>query len=600
MKKFKFDTSDFEPLSKGDNAFTPHDFEPLSKNEPSKPINLFPKPMSEEKEKEFRDTARQTLKHAAIGGAQGLANFPSDTAELLNPTSHKVPRFNFAPNTEASKIGQMIAPFAGPQAVESGALKALQYAPKALNYLKKYSATAKANPIKNALLKSGKTAAEVGYINALENPNNSKKEFLKGAAIGGPFGLLGSVAAQGSKYLPYLAKAGMGALIGSQFGHPYMGAAAGIGFPVRGALGMESANKISEDMLSGLHEKDVSKAVNASRRLGTNITPGEASGNYVRGAQEGALKRTAGGGQLGYRLEESEKYKQNNSINKMLDTIYKPTKENENHINKLYKKAYQHDVDPTVVAAMMQNPIMRNAIEKVQLDPAFADIAHNNYEFLAQVNRTMRKESNSLASSSVGSERVSAHHMELNRKPFDNFLKKNNPDYEKATEAAHGKLTRQEIERKGNKELEDLTAKSFYSKFLTNRKPYQEILRQTKNFPEAQKMIRDMRSGWKNLSSIKTVGQSEAQSKSSIDQMRNLGNYFITMIKNIAGAKGDIARLKFIYSPDWEKGFKQRAMIQDKNKRINEISSYIVNSGLKAGIAKNKMDNLIGVLNEKD
>jgi len=390
----------------------------------------------------------------------------------------------------------------------------------------------------------------------------------------------------------------MGAIIGSQFGHPYLGALTGVGFPVRGALGMEPQNKISEDMLSGLNAKDVMKSVNANRRLGTNITPGEASGNYVRASQEGALKRTAGGGQLGYRLEESEKYKQGNAINRMLDKIYKPTKANENNINTLYKKAYVHNVDPLIVNAMMQNPVMRNAIEKVQLDPAFENMAPNNYKFLAQVNRTMRNESNALASSAIGSERVSAHHLELNRKPFDQFLKDNNPEYKAATEAAHGKLTREEIEKKSNKELEDLTAKSFYSKFLTNRKPYRELLQSTKKFPEAQSMIKDMRTGWKNLSNMKTVGQSEAQAKSAIDNARNIGNYFITMVKNMAGSKGDIARLKFIYSPDWEKGFSERTRIENKDKRINEMSNYLINTGLKAGLAKNQINNLISALNE--
>jgi len=600
MKKFKFDTSDFEPTNSGNNSFNPHDFEPTSKNEGTKPIHIFSGKMNENEENKFKNESRKTLIDASLGGVQGIANIPSGTAELLNPTSHKIPRFDFAPKTGASQAGQIAAPFLGPQGVEMGALKALQYTPKALNYLTKLSNAAKAKPVTNALLKGGKTAAEVGYINALENPDNAKHEFMKGAAFGAPFGALSSVAAQGAKYATPIAKAAMGALIGNQFGHPYLGAVTGLGFPIRGALGMEPANKISEDMLSGLNEKDVMKTVNANKRLRTNITPGEASGNYVRGAQEGALKRTAGGGQLGYRLEEGEKYKQNNAINRMLDKIYKPTKENENKINTLYEKAYKQDVDPAIVENMMKNPTMRKAIENVQLNPAFEGVAPNNYKFLAQVNRELRNDINSLSNSAMGSERITAHHLEQNRKPFDKFLKENNPDYKAATEVAHGKLTREEIERKGNKDLEDLTAKTFYSKFLTNRKPYKELLQQTSKFPEAQSMIKDMRTGWKNLSNMKTVGQSEAQAKSNIDNLRNMGSYIINMVKNMAGAKGDIARLKFIYSPDWQKGFQQRALIQDRNKRINEISHYIVNTGLKAGIAKNKIDNLIGALNEKD
>lgn len=568
--------------------------EPISDS--SKRINLFPKPMGEEKEKSYRQEQRKNLTDLTIGGAQGFGNIPGDTVNLINPTSHKVPRFNFAPNNEMSNIGQAIAPFVGPQGLEIGALKALSFIPNALNKVKALTSAAKSRPITNALMRSGKTAGEIGYINALAHPEDSKMEFLKGAAMGAPLGVLGPIAAKGGKYAAPLAKGAIGALIGGQFGHPFAGAATAIGLPIRALFGMESQNKVARDMLSGLSAKDVAKSINANRRLGTNVTPGEASGNYVRSGQEGALKRTAGGGQLGYRLEEAEKHKQGNAINRMLDKIYKPTKQKENEINSLYEKAYEEHVDPIVINAMMQNPVMKQAIESVQMNPAYAEIPTNSYEFLHQVDRTLERQIKGLDRTDPNSAFVYRGYKNM----FNKFLKDQNNNYKLAQEASQPKIVRRNIEEKLNKQEEDLTAKNFYSKLLNSRKSYQSLLNDTKNFPEAQSMIKDMRAGWKNLANMKTTSQGEAQAKSAIDQARQMANYMMTMVKNIAGGKSDISRLKFIYSPEWEKSFASLDKIKDKEKRISEMTNKIVNSAVKAGLSVNQANNLVGIMKDDD
>jgi len=99
---------------------------------------------------------------------------------------------------------------------------------------------------------------------------------------------------------------------------------------------------------------------------------------------------------------------------------------------------------------------------------------------------------------------------------------------------------------------------------------------------------------------MKTTSQSESQAKSAIDNARNLGSYFITLVKNMAGSKGDISRLKFIYSPDWEKGFAERARIADKSQRMKEISQYVTDTALKAGLGANQAKNLISMMDERD
>lgn len=559
-------------------------------------LNLF-QPNTKERQKQINEELSHNFNQAVLGGAQGILNIPSGTAEIFNPTSHKIPRFNFAPNTEASQIGQTIAPFVGPQGVETIALKGLSYAPKAINALKRLTSLARSKPITNALLQGGKTASELGYINALEHPDHATTEFLKGGALGAGIGALSPAITSTFPLISPLAKAGIGGLIGAQFGHPYAGAAAGLGLPIRSFLGLEPSNKIAGEMLGPLTSKDVMKSVSANRRLGTAVTPAEASDNYPLAGKEGALKRTTEGGQTGFRLEELEKNKQTNAINSMLDKIYKPSKENINKINSLYNQAYKYNIKPGIVESIKDNSVMEHAFNSVKSNPVFKNIPENNYEFLAEVDRTLQR--------MYEGERInnpsSAYVIKENKKAFNNFLKQNNKMYNKATEEAQPKIVREKIESKLNKESEDLTAKNFYSKLLNSRKSYRDLLHDTKNFPESQKMIKDMRSGWKNLANMKTTSQSEAQAKTALDHARNIANFLMTTIKNTAGAKADIKRLKFIYSPDWEKHFANFSKIKDRNERIKEMSNYILKSGVKVGLTQDKMKNLMHpIMDEKE
>jgi len=245
---------------------------------------------------------------------------------------------------------------------------------------------------------------------------------------------------------------------------------------------------------------------------------------------------------------------------------------------------------------MMQNPVMRTAVEKVQMNPAFENIPPNNYQFLHEVDRTMQRMIDGAKVNDPSTAYVYSKYKDM----FNKFLKNNNPAYEAANKAAQPKIVRRNIEEKLNKESDDYTAKNFYSKFLNSRKSYQSILQDTRNFPEARKMITDMRSAWKNLSNMKTTSQSESQAKTALDHARNFGNYIVTMIKNMSGSKGDIRRLNFIYSNDWEKGFAKLSDIKNENQRIKEMIHYVSKTAAAAGLSSNQIDNLVHMINDEN
>lgn len=272
---------------------------------------------------ETSETAKNA-RHAAVGAVQGAANLIPDTLNLINPSSHKVPRFDFAPDTTASKVGQFATPFAGPALAESAILGALPYIPKAMNALKTLTTAMKAKPVVNALAKAGKAGTSVGYVNALEHPESPKKSFAEGFVLGAPLSLLAPLAASNIPLAALGAKFAIGGTLGylggksGVFGdHPVAGAVAGASL----AAGIPLRPAAVEETLNGLNWSDVSKAVSANRRLKTTVTPAEASGNYVTAANEGRLKRTEAGQQSGYRFEETQKNEQQSAWKKTLDKI---------------------------------------------------------------------------------------------------------------------------------------------------------------------------------------------------------------------------------------------------------------------------------------
>jgi len=304
--------------------------QPAQANDNELPLRNYPfvnRPPTPQETKQTGQDAQEAL----IGGVQGLGNIVPDTANMLNPTKHQMPRFDFAPKTAASEVGQMAAPFAGPQALETGALSVLKFLPKALKSVKSLMAAKPGATVTNALKSIGKTSAKVGYVNALEHPENAWSEFGKGAALGAGSELLVPAALSSSPIISKLAKGAIGGTAGYYGGQALglpggasaaAGASMAAGLPVRRLMGIEPKAKVVNEMLSGVNESEASPVINANRRLGTNVTPGQASNNYVTRAEEERLKNAGGDvAQRAVELEKQAAKQQNNAFSSMLDKI---------------------------------------------------------------------------------------------------------------------------------------------------------------------------------------------------------------------------------------------------------------------------------------
>lgn len=510
----------------------------------------------------------------SMGALQSLANYPVKIANLFR--QNPMTEFDFAPHTEQAQRGALagdIGSYFLPGGIANLGVKGLTLLPKVGEGI---NALSKAAPWLKTVLNIGKAGGEAGLYGKTHGSENPMLD----VGLGSGAQTAASLLTTSNPLARYLGALTAGGIAGHYAGdHPYYGAMAALAAPslVR-AMGLGSQSHIAPSILEGLEPKDVTRRLAAAQRLGTNITPAQASGNYVTAGVEGNLKRTPQGAQYAYRQEEAQTRSQQQAINRMLDNIYKPSPEAESKINELYAKAYKQNVNPNVIEKMKnETPVMQKAFDLVKQDPVYSNIPQNNYEFLAEVDRTLQRMKD-------GAQPSQEYVIGNIKKQYNEFLKEANDDYKAATAAAQPRIVRNSIENKLNKNEEDFTGKNFYSRFLNSKGSMNDLLRQTKNFPEAQAAIKDMKVAWKHLSNMKSVSQGEAMSKAGLQDARN---DFIQIKKNLermAGGVSDKQALKFIYSKDWDKGFDQIMQMQEGRERNRALLSLFGKMAVMSGL----------------
>lgn len=537
-----------------------------------KPPNIFT-PQNKQAIESEQERAKQAISGAS-GFLKAYGNTPQEIGNIFRQHPKQLP-FQISPEEQLGSYAGDIASFFLPGGLGKYTAKALTYSPKIGKGVKNVLKTIENTPWLRNALSIGRTTGEAGIFSKRKNPEESAQSTAFHAGLGGTTQTLANLIASRNPLIKYGAAAGLGALTGQMTGHPYYGALAGTAFPsIASMLGARgSRNALAEDMLSGLNQSDVSRAVAANERLGTSITPAQASGNYPIAGREGALKRSPEGGQAAYTFEKMQQRQQTNAINKTLDKIYTPTPKSEKAINDAYIKAEQMSFPSSVITQMRQNAILDNAFKTVKNDPAFTNLNDNSYKFLAEVERQLYRDQQASYRNPSASNN-SAHTIGKVKDLFSDLLEKQNPDYAAAKKLAQPRIVRRNMEDKLNLENEDYSAKSFYKKFLEKRKDYQDIIRQTKNFPESQQAIKDMRNGWKHLSNIKTVSQSEAQGKSALDQARNFGLGIIESLNKMSKGRGDVQRLQYIYGGQWHNDFDRIMQIQNQNERNRKLLGF--------------------------
>lgn len=585
----------------------------------------------------------KNMREGLLGGAQGAANGAIKMANLF--TNNYFPQLDLAPQSKASQIGQTLGDVASyfiPGEAAGVGLKGLSAIPKLGEGVNALRQSIAASPSLSKLFRVGGAGTSGALYGAAHSPNDKLMGSAEGGGLGAGVQTAADLLTSRNPLVKLAARAALGYGAGQALGHPFYGSLAGMAFPqITEALGM--GGYPSDELLEGLKSTDVAQAKAANDRLGTIVTPAQASGNYVTAATEGNLKRSPQAAQVAQTLEKLQTRGQSKAINSMLDSIYKPTSENEANINALYKQAHSVSLNNNALKQIKSNPLWSDALIQAKKDPSLiANLQRKGvafkpkYENVAQAKSAIDKRiDNALNSGDVDkAENISdnyssnvnkmmkqkvlnennyhfldeaksklddmyqkainqgnlrqASRINIERQAYLNKLDELNPSYEQARAAAHPKMVRQEIENKFNRNEEDFTGKNFYSKFLNSKKSTEDLLRNTQNFPEAQQAIKNMRVGWKHLSNMKTVSQGEAQAKTGISDARDHLKVIWNAIKKVAGAKRDIKSLKYAYSPDWDREFERIYQVKNKAERNRNLATLVGKMGTAAGLNLNE------------
>lgn len=602
------------------NLFTELGITPSSRKPLAPPFMQLP----ESRYPEFQKSMRQAGAEAQPGFAQNYANSLIGIANLLPKVN--IPEINIAPNTSVAQqagMGGTLASYLGPRGVAK--LATGMYNPRNIAKFERYM---ESRPVQEFLLRNLGAGTEAGLFSAAHAPQGQKlEEGGKGAALGSAIDVLGRMT--GVPYLGQAARTGLGYLAGQQVGHPYYGAMIGGTAPnLVKSFFPASKNAIIEEMIGGLNPRDVSRVGSAADRLGIRVRPSEASGNPIQALVEAQPRKTIMGAREHIKQEVGREHEQQNAIRNFLNRIYEPTPENEKKINALYKKAYagklelpqlnevvemplekspilnksgvnfEKEVPPKLVNKTMEylksGPILKEAFGNVGRNSAFAEIPENNYERLHAVSRELERMKKGARD---GNEAYKIGQVQEN---FNKLIKTANPDFAKAQEAAAPKMQRRQIEEKINEDIEGekVTGRDFYNKVLKNYKGYKELQRSLKNNPQARESLKNMRIVFKNLSKLPTVGTTAESAAKGYTSPRDFMNTLVNNMRDIAGAKTDVAKIKYINSGQWRKDFDKLQEIKDARKYQRELLNLIGRVGVAYGLTPESAENFKKAISE--
>lgn len=497
-------------------------------------------------EQKFEETSGQVLRESPYV-LQGAINEPGKMANVLLPKDYQIPQLNVANRIstsvspqdikEAESLGGMLG-MGLPRAGVVGGLKAAQGIPHIGNVLRK---AMEASPILNKLFDVGGRGGEFGLYEAAEHPENSMASGALGFGLG----------------------AGLSAL-----GHGVPSISNKLGF----------GKQPGANVIEGIKYEDVAPQVEAAERLGTPITPSEATLNPFISSLEAKYPKTRNASyedvKLGMQRVENEK----KSINKLLNTIYEPSVANDSKINKLYQNAWKWNLKPEITNKLKEDPLISRAMEKVSKSPAWQKelkgTPENNYAYLDKTRDALWDKYQSLSNS--GRSKEAKPYMD-SWKQLTNSMDQGAPVYKKAREEAQKRITRNEIEDTLKKD--EVSGSEFYKKIIENDIKYNELLGNLKNVPEAQGMLKDMKLAWRKLKNLPTVSQAAHQETYNTGKIRETLQYVLNKWNQFATPKKNVKAVNFIKSDEWVKKLREAQKSGNKDnvdKAVNDIMMKVL------------------------
>lgn len=543
---------------------------------------------------------RYGIKDPLVGFANlghGILNAPHNLAALFSErlASHipKQAEFDYGQALGLPKEGNLadtLIQFT-PQAAEAFAIPATRIGSiaKGAGQIPKIGAALQRALTNKYVDKTIGNAISQGLLAASQSPENQGEAAATAAGISAPFSALSQGILSGSPSVRAASKALLGGL-GAYTG--YEGAKQlGLGeFPAEavaaltGALGLSGftpKKQAARQMLEGVEGTNYEDMLEAGKRLGLSyLSPGEASGSPFTGATQGNIGKSKEGAKLLYEAGQRRLGEEEKSIDKLLNTIFEK-KEFEPKIDALYKKAEKEIVPEEALIKLRENEVIKSALKRVEKKPAYRQslkgVPKNSIEYLDKVKEAlddMIKEAPSREGKIITD----------TKKELLEIIDKISPEYQKARQLAEQEITRRGLEKVFNKK--EMTGSNF-SKFLQDKKAFNDVMFHLRNVPEAQEQLKDMRMVFKNLINVPTAKTAEALSRSSMSKPRSLGQELLFKFQQLLSAgRFDKHAVELITNPKWADELKKLKNIGKTEKLVGHAVNLLGKAGAQIGAKK--------------
>lgn len=550
---------------------------------------------------------KQQANDLASGFTQGIANIAPGLGNLgvsaYNATTgnnaEKFKYFDYAPKniaSEAGNIGSYFVPGAAFKAISkiphiASVGKAALTIPLIANALKKATGIIGKSPIASKILSSAAVKEIPGnaLLGAIYDQSNQGQGAALGTGLGTANTALTSLMKTPNPLVKGAARAALGAGIGyglnGTTGAEY-GAAAGLSAPfVANKLGI-GGKQAGLETLEHINPESVRPAVEAGNRLGTPITPAEASENPNIGRLEAKYGKNGEAAALKTDIGLDRIKRQKSAINNLLNTVYDKSIISDNNIRNLYKKSYESNVSDEILSTLKSDLLINFAFDKVKKSPVLSKdlegISENNYAYLDQVKRAL---DDMKSKAKRAGENNEARIIGKTNNDLVSLLDKGSPDYAIARQEAQKRITRNKIKK--YMKNENIKGSVFYKKVLENDENFEGLLSSLKNVPEAQNQLKDMRLAWKNLINIETPRGAAGKEENSMTRARATVQALEDIFYNMTGQKTNIKGLNFIHNPKWIDEFNSIYKMKNKENRTAKYANLIGKIGT-AGIITNQ------------
>lgn len=443
------------------------------------------------------------------------------------------------------------------------------------------------------------------YGSAVSPPGQKTQGGLMSAALSAPFaGLSKAAEVTPSAVTRQATSAGLGGLgglmgyeMGEQAGMPGW-ASGGLG-ALLGASAYRGAARPEYQMkkqLEGVTPEKAAENLAKADRLKINITPAEAIESPGLGRTHAKAAKSKAGSEEYYQQLKNRNLQEQGSIERLMNLIYneekhKPLKD------AAYETSKMDQVDPMFIMEYTNNPIIQEAISKIEKDPELMRMMDNLPKETKQISGVGSTSTGKPSKEYVGYwdtvkkyldkkierleqgkgssvDKMKEGSLKSLRKEMVNKLDNYSDDYKVARGLSEREKARETINKAFNK-VDVKTGHELY-KTIKNNDKFEDLLFHLRNEPEAVQMLQDMKSLFNEARQMPKISTSAGLEGTGMLESRNLGNFFKQLLNKIT-QNGEIDKeaINMVYSGKWQQMMDELNQVTDRQMKMAKATDLL-------------------------